>query len=389
MSRVSRNPATERRVLVLAPVGKDAPMTREILTANGVTADVCPDLQALCDEYRLGAGLLLVAEEALSPATLDQLAACVGGQPPWSDILTLIVLAGAATSRSVARFRVLPNATVFERPVRIPALVSTVQAALRARARQYELRDRLAELDEANRVKDEFLAMVSHELRTPLNVIQGVSQLMARKYADTAGLSSSIEKIDRNAAVLSRLVEDLLDLSRMRKGKFQLNLADVDLVPVVNRVVEMNRSAADARAISLVSEVDASGPLRIAGDGVRLVQAISNLVSNAIKFTGSGGRITVCVQGLGSAAEVVVRDTGIGIDAELLPHVFDSFRQGDQAGMVGLGLGLTIARQLIELHGGSIAVASPGRGQGTTFTIRLPLQQSGNPVAIPESARPS
>jgi signal transduction histidine kinase len=363
----------DSRVLILAPAGKDAPMARDVLANHGVAAFVCPTLDALCDEWPRGAGLLLVAEEALFPNGLDQLSACLAAQPAWSDIPVLVFLAGAATTPSIERLRTLPNVAVLERPIRIPAFVSTVNAALRGRSRQYQVRDLMAELRAANRAKDDFLAMVSHELRAPLNVIRGVSQLLLQQHADLEGVSAAAAKIDRNAATLSRLVEDLLDLSRLQKRRFQLNVGPVDIVNVLNAAVDMNRLAAEAKGVRIASDLDAT-PVQMLGDTLRLEQVVSNLVSNAIKFTPAGGVVTLRLSSVSTEVQIVVTDTGEGIAPEFLPHVFEPFRQGDsRARGQGLGVGLAIVRQFVELHGGSIVADSDGAGRGAKFTVRLPL----------------
>jgi signal transduction histidine kinase len=367
----------EQRVLVLAPAGKDAPMACDVLASHGLTAVACADLDALCDKWRGGAGLLLIAEEALFPAGIEILAARLAEQPAWSDIPVLVFLRGAATGTSIDRLRALRNVAVLERPVRIPALSSTIRAALRARMRQYEVRDLMAELREANRAKDDFLAMVSHELRTPLNVIRGTAQLLAH-HQGSESMSRAVEKIGRNAEILSRLVEDLLDLSRLQKHGLQLSVEPVDLVAVLNAAVDMNRLAADTKGVHIFTEFE---PVRgfLLGDVLRLQQVVSNLLSNAIKFTPSDGTVTLHLHSTYAQAQITVMDTGEGVSAELLPHVFEPFRQGVAAPRAdGLGLGLAIARQFVELHGGSVSAQSRGAGLGATFSVFLPLQPASS-----------
>jgi signal transduction histidine kinase len=350
-------------------------MAREVLANHGVTGLVCGTLGRLCRERRRGASLLIVAEEALYPSALDQLTASLTEQPPWSDVPVLVLLrAGTATAPSIEQLRTLANLTVLERPLQIPAFVSTVHAALRVRSRQYEVRDVMAKLRDANRAKDEFLAMVSHELRTPLNVIRGMSRTLMEERADGVLVAAAAAKIDRNAAVLSRLVEDLLDFSRLQTPGFRLNIGPVDLMRVISVAVEMNRVAADAKGVRIATNlVPVAAP--VVGDTLRLEQAVSNLVSNAIKYTPAEGVVTLRLCVVATHVEIVVADTGEGIAPELLPHVFEPFRQGEPGvSGGGLGLGLAIVRQLAERHGGSVEANSPGRGAGTTFTLRLPAQ---------------
>src|SRR3954469_24765661 len=282
----------DHRVLILAPAGKDGPLAHDVLARHGLPAVVCADVDVLCQQWQDGAGLLLVAEEALFPTGLDVLLAHVAEQPTWSDIPVLVFLSGAATGAAIDRLRALRNVSVLERPIRVPALVSTVNAGLRARRHQYEVRDLMSELREANRAKDDFLAMVSHELRTPLNVIRGVSQTLVQHLAESPRVSAAATTIDRNAAMLARLVEDLLDLSRLQKRRVQLNVEPVDLVQIVETAIDMNRFAAEAKGVTIASEFPPVSS-RVLGDTMRLQQVVSNLVSNAIKFTPAAGTIRV------------------------------------------------------------------------------------------------
>jgi CheY-like chemotaxis protein/nitrogen-specific signal transduction histidine kinase len=232
-----------------------------------------------------------------------------------------------------------------------------------------------AEAEKLNRLKDEFLSTVSHELRTPLNAILGWSQILRASQVDEARMSRALETIERNARSQAQLIDDLLDISRIITGKIRLNVQTVELLHVVEAAIDTVRPAADAKSIHLRSVLDpAAGP--VLGDSERLQQIVWNLLSNAIKFTPKQGRIQVCLQRINSHVEIVVVDTGQGISAEFLPHVFERFRQADGSitrSFGGLGLGLAIVRQLVELHGGTVHAESPGEGQGATFTVKLPL----------------
>lgn len=229
--------------------------------------------------------------------------------------------------------------------------------------------------EESNRLKDEFLATVSHELRTPLTAILGWSRLLEGGSLDDAMTAQAIETIWRNAKAQAQIVDDILDVSRIITGNLYVELHPIDLGPVIETAINVVRPTADAKGIKFETEFDAS-PSLVSGDANRLQQVIWNLVSNAVKFTQNGGLVSLSLRQVDSAVEIRVADTGQGITAEFLPFVFDRFRQADstttrQHG--GLGLGLAIARHLIEIHGGSIRAESAGEGQGAAFIVRLPL----------------
>ena len=229
--------------------------------------------------------------------------------------------------------------------------------------------------EESNRLKDEFLATVSHELRTPLTAILGWSRLLEGGTLDDSVTQQAVEVIWRNAKAQAQIVDDILDVSRIITGNLYLDLHPLEVVPVVENAINVVRPTADAKGIKIEKYFDSTRAM-ISGDGNRLQQVVWNLLSNAVKFTDSGGRVCVKVSRAGGAVEVSVSDTGVGISKEFLPYVFERFRQADstttrQHG--GLGLGLAIARHLVEIHGGVINAESRGEGRGTTLTIRLPL----------------
>lgn len=233
-----------------------------------------------------------------------------------------------------------------------------------------------AEADSANDIKDEFLATLSHELRTPLTSILGWSQLLADGTLNEVDSKRAVETIVRNARAQRKLIDELLDISRIITGKLHLEMHTVSLAPMIEAVVDGVRPAADARSINLQTTLDSTAS-RISGDSDRLQQIIWNLLSNAIKFTPKGGDVHVRLEQIASHIEIVITDTGQGIDSQLLPHVFDRFRQSDSSNTRrngGLGLGLSIVRQLVELHGGSVSARSPGEGLGSTFRVILPVR---------------
>ncbi len=224
-------------------------------------------------------------------------------------------------------------------------------------------------------MKDEFLATVSHELRTPLNAIKGWVHLLRARRADGDLLERGLETIEKNTDLQSQLVEDLLDVSRIITGRVRLSVEPVDLGTVVRDAVEAIRPAAEAKEVRL-QVVTGSGDCSVMGDRGRLVQVVWNLLANGVKFTPKGGRVQAVLHRINSHVEIVVSDTGEGIPPDVLPYVFDRFRQADASTTRrhgGLGLGLSIVRHLVELHGGLVVADSPGTGQGATFTVSLPV----------------
>jgi CheY-like chemotaxis protein len=230
-------------------------------------------------------------------------------------------------------------------------------------------------LVQANTFKDEFLAVVSHELRTPLNAILGWALLLKTRQFDANKIAEALDTIERNARAQNQLISDLLDISGLIHGKTRLNLRPFDLVPILNGALRTLRPAAEAKNIQLVAQL-APNVGTILGDPERMQQVMVNLLSNAIKFTPQGGRVEVRLVTVGSWMQLQVKDSGIGIAPEFLPHVFERFRQAERpnSGQKGsLGLGLAIVRQLVEMHGGTVVASSEGEGMGATFTVQLPL----------------
>jgi PAS domain S-box-containing protein len=248
-----------------------------------------------------------------------------------------------------------------------------------------------SDAERANRVKDEFVAMVSHELRTPLNAILGWTQLMMQSAADPDVITRGLDVVSRNTRLQAQLVSDLIDVSRITSGKLRLTIEKVDLVSVVRNVIETVQQSADSKSIGIRAEFDAPA-LPIAGDPARLQQIVWNLLWNAIKFTPDGGSIMVRVRRSGAEGEISIMDTGVGIRPEVLPHIFEPFNQANllntqNAG--GLGLGLSIVKHLVGLHGGSIRADSAGEGQGATFTVVLPsgVSAESQEVAVGEARK--
>ncbi len=247
------------------------------------------------------------------------------------------------------------------------------------RASEAMLREQARELTEANRLKDDFLATLSHELRTPLNAIRGWAQLLLTGHLDAVTTARAYETIDRNARAQTQLINDILDVSRIVTGKLRLEVRPVDLAEVLNAAIEVVRPALEGKRIAIVTRFDRA-PALLVGDPDRLQQVFWNLLTNAVKFTQTDGEIAVNVASVDSRLEVRVRDKGIGIKPEFLPHLFRRFSQADSStarAHGGLGLGLAIVRHLVELHGGTVRAESDGEGRGATFVIGLPVRAVG------------
>jgi PAS domain S-box-containing protein len=246
-------------------------------------------------------------------------------------------------------------------------------------ASDQELRGRIAAAEAASRVKDEFLATLSHEIRTPLNAVLGWTRILrSRKNLDAATLERAVEVIDRNASAQLTLVSDMLDMARISSGKVRLDMTDVDMGSVVIAAIDAVRPAADAKGVRLITDL-APQLATVSGDADRLLQVVWNLLSNAVKFTEHGGQVTLGLSTENRSVVLAVTDTGQGITPGFLPQIFERFKQADPSSSRrhgGLGLGLALVKELVELHGGSVSVTSAGPGEGSTFRVRLPAKSS-------------
>lgn len=398
MKTVQRLDDRDLRVLVCAPIGRDAELTGEFLRDAAIPHLIRASVDELCATLQdEGAGAVLMTEEALDDAAFPHLASVLDAQPSWSDVPILLFVGSAQSGvaehrlESVERLR---NVTISERPVRLTAVLSAIRAALRSRERQYDVRDLLdalhrarAEAETANRLKDEFLATLSHELRTPLNAILAWTSMLTRGQVDAERLPRVFETLDRNAQSQARLIAEVLDVSRIVTGKLELLMTQVDVCDLVVHAAEAVRPEAASKKITLTIH-EAPGCIT-RGDAGRLQQVVWNLLNNAIKFTPAGGTIDVDVRLDGTHIRIACRDTGVGIAPEFLPHVFDRFRQADQTttrAYGGLGLGLSIVKRLVELHGGTVDVSSEGLGLGSVFSVRLPRDMSTRSVAVGTAA---
>ena len=379
----------EERVLVFAPIGRDASLTRDLLARARIAAVVCDAddevVRRLEDE---GAAALMLAEETLTPRAVARLNAYLDAQPAWSDLPILVFSNAEGTLRRINAAVVgrLGNVALLDRPLRPITMISAVQAALRARRRQYALRDELRSRELAVQRRDEFLAMLGHELRNPLSAM-----LMALEALEIGGPDPGKYRgiLRRQAQHLARLVDDLLDVSRVTSGKVSLQRAPLDLARLVRRCVASLEAASRDHELVVETRTPARR-IAVSGDAVRLEQVVVNLVSNAIKYTPRRGHVLVEVSNEDDQAVLSVSDDGAGLSAELLPRIFELFTQAPETldrAKGGLGIGLTLVRSLVELHGGSVTAASDGPGRGSRFTVRLPLAAAAAPVRAAPAPR--
>ncbi len=516
----SPQPSLERRVLVLAPSGRDAQLTQGVLAEAGIRSALCAELPALIEEIGRGAGAVLMSEEALqSEVDLYQLGERMARQPTWSDLPILLLAhqgADSLAARKAVRF--LGNVTLLERPVRVASLVTAAQTALRARQRQYHAREHLLELDqtakalsdsegrlqalfanaavgiaeltpdgrfalvndslcriladsrtrllasslanvthaddrddvegllgrlmrgeqqtfvgerrftrrdgetiwvklaislargedqlprgvaviedvterkhaeedlhEADRRKDEFLATLAHELRNPLAPIRNSLHIFRMAGIQDPTLQRVTEMMERQVHHLVRMVDDLLEVSRISRGKIELKRERAELASVLRNAVETSLPLIESARHKLVVDVP-ERPLPLDADPVRLAQVFANLLDNSAKYTPEGGEITVKVTLENGMAVISVRDTGEGIPEPMLQRVFNLFTQVNTGSRAqgGLGIGLTLAKTLVHLHGGTIEASSAGKGRGCEFIVRLPLAQPASLGAGPQ-----
>jgi signal transduction histidine kinase len=397
----------DNRILVIAPLGRDARMIAGALAGAEFAADVFVSPAALVEALRLGAAAIVATEEGLVDFERRLLANALRGEPAWSDVPVIILTSADRTAEPsdamLQEFAQLGNVTLLERPLRIMTLITTVQSAVRARRRQYEVRDYVVEregleqqmrawaldLEAANRAKDEFLAMLSHELRNPLNAIASASSILDR--ADATQATRARDVIRRHVHHLAGITDDLLDIGRITTGKIRLHSRSLDLAALIQRVVDQHDI--ERRAVTHRVKVDMV-PVWVSGDETRLEQIAVNLLTNALKYTREGGTIRVTVGAEGDSAVLRVADTGIGIPHDRLSPIFDLFYQAQQPldrRASGLGIGLTLVRHLVALHGGTVTAESEGIDRGSVFTVRLPrvppAPSASSPVEIPRTSR--
>ncbi|QEL17738.1 ATP-binding response regulator [Limnoglobus roseus] len=372
-------------VLVFAP-GRDGVLTCQILGEAGVACRTVSSVATFNDELGRGVGAAIIAEENLDEESASRIAATLRKQPAWSDIPIILVVRDGTTGARHKDFAPLGNVSVLARPMNLSALTTAVESALRARRRQYELRKLLAERDSAARRKDEFLAMLAHELRNPLAPVRTTLHVLKLRHAGDRDTLTAVGVAERSIKHLAHLIDDLLDVSRVTLGKVEMRREHVDAANITRLAAESMKSRFSEKHVALDLDVQSS-LLPVLGDAVRLEQAIVNVLDNALKFTPPGGKVRVRAVEEHGKAVLAVADSGAGIAPEDLPHVFELFVQADRSldrTVGGLGVGLTIVKGIVELHGGSITVTSGGRGAGTTAELRIPLTQAKPNQSMPE-----
>ncbi|MFL6604950.1 MAG: ATP-binding protein [Steroidobacteraceae bacterium] len=372
----------DRRVIIYPPSRRDGETTGALLQAAAILVTVCYSASSVSREIATGAGVLMLTDAALFQEDIDAILTALSNQPSWSDLPVVLLCQAdniSAVSEIIARFT---NVTLLDRPTSARSLVSAAQTGIRARMRQYQLRDQLDALRRAenalrtaDRRKDEFLAMLAHELRNPLAPIRNASEFLTRALPQDAQMQATAGIVRRQVAQLSRLVDDLLDVSRITQGRVELQKAPVDLATIASQALESVEPIMRQKRHKVFVASNFS-TLRVNGDSARLVQCVSNVLNNSAKYTDPGGEVRIELREEGKFGVIAVSDNGVGIPAELLPRIFDLFVQSPRSldrSQGGLGIGLSLVRRLIDMHGGHVQARSDGPGRGAVFEMRLPL----------------
>lgn len=366
----------EHRLLIYAPTGKDARLIAQVLGQAGLFGVVCENPAEVMRELTQGAVGIFIAEEALTSELLKPFGRFLESQQAWSDLPVLLLTKQSAAPPEIQNiFRKLGNVTLLERPVRSVTLISAANSALRARQRQYEMR-------EIDRRKDEFLAMLAHELRNPLAPISAASELLKMDNLDRDRARRTCDVISRQVNHMTALIDDLLDVSRVSRGLVTLEQKMVDARQIAAHAVEQVRPLIDSRRHRLTIQTPPEAAT-VYGDEKRLIQVLSNLLNNAAKYTPEGGSIVLTIDVGSDSVIFTVIDDGIGMEPKITGHVFELFVQAERTSdrsQGGLGIGLALVKSLVQLHGGTVSAYSPGAGRGSKFIVTLPR------VSVPVTA---
>ncbi len=365
---------TSEQVLILVPTSTDSATAVNVLEGAGICTVALGTLSELCRRIADGCGAVVISDEALTTDETLTFQSILESQESWSDLP--IILFTSSDPMSVTKvFMKNGNILLLERPFSPLTLIRTVEVALRARRKQYEVRRLLAQQALATEKRDEFFSTLSHELRTPLNVILGWLEVIRLGKLDTAAEAEAMETLKRNAQLQKGLIDDLLDVSRIVTGKMALDLIPSSLADIVRTTTKSFVPQAREKGVFL-HLVETAEVLPVMADEQRLSQVISNLISNAVKFTPCGGTITVSTLRDFDTYVLSVEDTGQGVEPSFLPFMFDRLKQEDMSTTRrhgGLGLGLAIAAHIVEEHEGSITAESEGRGYGMKVHVILPV----------------
>ena len=386
----------EERVIICVESAHDVARLVDMVGALGVEGVPCADYSELCEQIEQGVAVVILSELPTISDSVSRLLSILHAQPPWSIIPTIII-PEESPGVEVLSEEFLVSATLLERPVGMRTLSTVIRIALQARRNQYMVRDLLLErgalvdhLRHESDMKNEFLATLAHELRNPLAPIRTGLQVLRRTPAGEP-MTRTLEMMERQVSHLVRLIDDLLDVSRITRGKLELRRTRVPLSLLLSNAVESSRPLIDAGKHRLtISEPDELLTLNV--DATRIAQVISNLLNNAAKYTPNGGIITLTARRKDDTVQIEVEDNGIGLSPQMLTRVFDMFSQVEPSmtrSQGGLGIGLTLARRLAEMHNGTVEATSAGPGKGSTFTVTLPfIEQSQTEPANSSTVRP-
>ena len=379
------------KVVVVTPNEADRAAAASIFANQGLEVVACSALGELAPLATADLGCVVLVEEALAQAEMEAFRESLEAQPPWSDLPILLIAARDSSVSAVVEgfFPESGNVTVLQRPLHPVSLISAINVALRSRQRQLEVRDFLALRDRDVRQRDEFLAMLAHELRNPLAPIRNAVYLLSTLPYDDPLFLKCRAMIEKQSRHVTRMVDDLLDVSRLELGKVELRLQRIDLNESMAAAVDACAPITQARR-HMVTLRRGPESLPVRADPVRLEQIIGNLIVNAAKFTPDGGAIDVAARREGEFVVVDVRDNGVGIKPEMLESIFGLFTQETVTlarTQGGLGIGLTLVRRLVELHGGAVSAHSEGLGSGARLEVRLPIDSRPQEMEAP-AARP-